>query len=118
MHVQGFSTKQLQAAWLSPSTPTHPTPPHLTPPTPATTRERATLEARLREQLGSATTRAGEAESDARALREQKYGLDARVSELSHKLGAAEGSNRCLWGGAGEGGGRVQRRRAVGRGCW
>ena len=57
-------------------------------------RECETLEARLREQLEAAQARAGEAEADARALREQKYGLDARVSELSHKLGAAEGSNR------------------------
>ncbi len=57
-------------------------------------REREALEARLREQLEAAQARAGEAEADARALREQKYVLDARVSELSHKLGAAEGSNR------------------------
>lgn len=66
-------------------------------------REREALEARLREQLeaAQAQARAGEAEADARALREQKYALDARVSELSHKLGAAEGSNRCVCGVAG-----------------
>ena len=57
-------------------------------------RERKALESKLREQLDAAQARAGEVDADARVLREQKYGLDARVSELSHKLGAAEGSNR------------------------
>ncbi len=38
--------------------------------------------------------RGGELDADNRALRQQKYELDTRVSELSHKLGAAEGLNR------------------------
>lgn len=65
------------------------------PPLPRWRRERSELEGKLREQLEGATARAAEAERDARALREQKYGLDAQVSELSHRLGAAEGGNRC-----------------------
>lgn len=57
-------------------------------------RERAEQERRYQEQLDSAQQRIGELDSDNRALRQQKYELDTRVSELSHRLGAAEGSNR------------------------
>lgn len=64
------------------------------------------MEERQREALEAAALRAADFEAEARALRELKYGLDARVSELSHKLGAAEGSNRCVYvcvGGEGSG---------------
>ena len=60
-------------------------------------RERAEAERRAREALEAAQARAAELDSENRALRGHKYDLDARVSELSHKLGAAEGSNRCVW---------------------
>ena len=58
-------------------------------------RERAELERSLRGQLDAALQRGGELDSESRALREAKLELDARASELSHRLGAAEGSNRC-----------------------
>lgn len=67
-------------------------------------RERSELDSKYREQLEAVQSRAASLDSEARALREQKYGLDARVSELSHKLGAAEGSNRWVGGEGGEGG--------------
>ncbi len=57
-------------------------------------RERSELDSKHREQLEAVQARAASLDAEARALREQKYGLDARASELSHKLGAAEGSNR------------------------
>ncbi|KAL4419535.1 hypothetical protein ABPG77_005766 [Micractinium sp. CCAP 211/92] len=59
-------------------------------------RERSELDSKHREQLEAVQARAASLDAEARALREQKYGLDARASELSHKLGAAEGSNRAL----------------------
>ncbi|KAL4433886.1 hypothetical protein ABPG75_000327 [Micractinium tetrahymenae] len=59
-------------------------------------RERSEMDAKHREQLEAAQARAASLDAEARALREQKYGLDSRVSELSHKLGASEGSNRSL----------------------
>lgn len=59
-------------------------------------RERSEVDAKHREQLEAGHARAASLDAEAQALREQKYGLDARLSELSHKLGAAEGSNR--WG--------------------
>lgn len=57
-------------------------------------RERCELEAGLRKALDAAQSRGAACEAEARELRQQKYELDALVSELSHKLGAAEGSNR------------------------
>lgn len=81
-------------------------PSHPTPPIPPSGRERAGAEAKHREQLEALQARAAELEVDNRALREQKYVLDTRVSELSHKLGAAEGSNR--WARRGAGGAVVQ----------
>jgi len=66
-------------------------------PNPLPSRERSELDSKYREQLEAVQSRAASLDTEARALREQKYGLDARVSELSHKLGAAEGSNR--WAG-------------------
>ncbi|EFN57105.1 hypothetical protein CHLNCDRAFT_143927 [Chlorella variabilis] len=65
--------------------------------------ERAELEAKYREALEASQARAIDLEGEARGLREHKYGLDGRVSELSAKLGAAEGSNRR----GGAGGGRL-----------
>ncbi|PSC69139.1 spindle assembly abnormal 6-like protein [Micractinium conductrix] len=62
----------------------------------AALRERAALDSKYRDQLEAVQSRAAALDAEGRALREQKYGLDARVSELSHKLGAAEGSNRSL----------------------
>lgn len=94
LHVRDASPGPAGSASPSP-----PTTPH------SACREREALEARLREQLEAAQAAGAAADRDARALREQKYGLDARVSELSHRLGAAEGSNRC--GGTGHSTGRL-----------
>lgn len=54
------------------------------------------MEDKLRGQLGEAERRAAAAEGERKDLQQQKYALDARVSELSAKLGAAEGERRAL----------------------
>lgn len=59
-------------------------------------RERAELESKYRGQLDVAEGRISELDADNRQLRELKFGLDSRVSELSHRLGTAEGSARAL----------------------
>lgn len=59
-------------------------------------RERSDSEARLQEQLAAAARRGSELDGENRRLRDAKYELDSRVSELSHKLGAAEGTVRSL----------------------
>ncbi|GLC45099.1 hypothetical protein PLESTB_001468100 [Pleodorina starrii] len=59
-------------------------------------RERGELEKRFRDQIAGLNARLGELDSENRKLREIKYELDTKVSELSHKLGSAEGSNRSL----------------------
>lgn len=68
---------------------------------PVRCRERAEAERKHSEALEAAQQRAAELDSDNRALRAAKYELDSRVSELSHRLGAAEGANRWGRGGAG-----------------
>lgn len=59
-------------------------------------RERAECETRYQDQLDSANRRLTELDAENRKLRDTKYELDSRVSELSHKLGAAEGSVKGL----------------------
>ncbi|GFR43676.1 hypothetical protein Agub_g4784 [Astrephomene gubernaculifera] len=59
-------------------------------------KERCELEKRFRDQIAGLNTRLGELDAENRKLREIKYELDTKVSELSHKLGSAEGSNRSL----------------------
>jgi spindle assembly abnormal protein 6 len=62
----------------------------------AAERQREEGERRLGEQLATLQRRADELDAENRKLRDAKYGLDSRVSELSHKLGAAEGAARGL----------------------
>ncbi|KXZ47486.1 hypothetical protein GPECTOR_35g924 [Gonium pectorale] len=59
-------------------------------------RERSDLETRFRDQIAGLNTRLGELDTENRKLREIKYELDTKVSELSHRLGSTEGSNRSL----------------------
>lgn len=58
--------------------------------------ERADAERRLRDQLELLTRRNDELERSSKALLEQKYQLDTKVSELSSRLGSAEGELRTL----------------------
>lgn len=59
-------------------------------------REKHELETKYKQQVEALTSRMTELDSENRKLRDTKYELDTKVSELSHKLGAAEGSNRSL----------------------
>ncbi|KAK9867036.1 hypothetical protein WJX84_007443 [Apatococcus fuscideae] len=59
-------------------------------------RERAELEQKYREHIDSLSARNTELDSDNRSLRQHKYELDTKVSELSHRLGTAEGNLRSL----------------------
>eukprot|EP00198_Chlamydomonas_reinhardtii_P007749 XP_001697086.1 predicted protein [Chlamydomonas reinhardtii] len=59
-------------------------------------KERGEMEGRYRDQIAALNTRLGELDTENRKLREVKYELDTKVSELSHKLGSSEGSNRSL----------------------
>ncbi|KAL3138442.1 hypothetical protein ABBQ32_006233 [Trebouxia sp. C0010 RCD-2024] len=58
--------------------------------------DRERLEAKYREQLDALTNRAGDLDTENRQLRSLKYELDSKVSELSHKLGTAEGNCKSM----------------------
>eukprot|EP00955_Chlamydomonas_euryale_P102618 365431-Chlamydomonas_euryale.AAC.22 len=53
-------------------------------------------EQKFRSQIDLLNGRVSELDAEARKLREAKYELDSRVSELSHRLGSTEGTNRSL----------------------
>ncbi|KAK9862410.1 hypothetical protein WJX84_002226 [Apatococcus fuscideae] len=57
-------------------------------------RERAELEQKCRDHIDSLSARNAELDSDNRQLRQHKYELDTKVSELTHRLGTAEGNLR------------------------
>ncbi|MEW5299491.1 MAG: hypothetical protein WDW36_002505 [Sanguina aurantia] len=59
-------------------------------------REREEQERRSREQMDAINARLGELDVENRKLREAKYGLDSKVSELSHRLASSEGGQRAL----------------------
>ncbi|KAI8471988.1 MAG: centriole protein [Monoraphidium minutum] len=59
-------------------------------------REVEDAERRGSEAAAALSARVAELDADNRQLREAKYCLDTRISELSHKLGAAEGCVRSL----------------------
>ncbi|KAK9808849.1 hypothetical protein WJX72_005003 [[Myrmecia] bisecta] len=59
-------------------------------------RERAELDKKYRDQLDALNSRNAELDQENRALRDHKYELDTKVSELSHKLGSADGNGRSL----------------------
>lgn len=58
--------------------------------------ERDRLETKSREQMDDMASRAGDLDTENRQLRGLKYELDTKVSELSHKLGTAEGNCRSM----------------------
>lgn len=55
-------------------------------------RTRADMEERHRQQVEDLLLRDAALEADARQLREAKFSLEARSSELGHRLAAAEGT--------------------------
>lgn len=54
------------------------------------------MEHKYRSQVDALHSRTAELESEARQLREAKFGLEARVAELTRRLAAAEGSTASL----------------------
>ncbi|KAL6758042.1 centriole protein [Haematococcus lacustris] len=59
-------------------------------------REMAEASRKAREVADGLTARLERLDAENRKLREVKYELDSKVSELSHRLGAAEGANKAL----------------------
>ena len=54
------------------------------------------MEEKYSQQAENLQQRADSLDKENRELRDQKYSLDCRVSELSHKFGSAEGQLKAL----------------------